>query len=264
MSNGLLMKISAMSISFGGVKALDDYRLELAPSHILGVIGPNGAGKTTLFNLITGFIRPDAGHIHFDDEEITDWEPYRIARKGISRSFQNICLFDRMSVLDNVIVSCQIRQHPYLLSALFKTSGFRRNEKKLQDRARQLLSVFGLEKQADQRAMSLSYGDQRRLEIARALAARPKLLMIDEPAAGMNPRETEDLLALILKLRIEFDLTIILIEHNMNLVMPLCETIQVLNYGKLVAEGTPVEIQQNPEVIDAYLGDENDIASHGS
>jgi len=258
------MNINAISISFGGVKALDDYHLNLAPSRILGVIGPNGAGKTTLFNLITGFIRPDSGHIYFGDEEITHWEPHRIARKGISRSFQNICLFNRLSVIDNVIVGCQIRQHPSLLSALFKTPGFKRNEKKLRDSARRLLSVFGLEKQSDQRAMSLSYGDQRRLEIARALAARPKLLMIDEPAAGMNPRETEDLLALILKLRIEFDLTIILIEHNMNLVMPLCETIQVLNYGRLVAEGTPAEIQQNPEVIDAYLGDENDIASHGS
>lgn len=255
MSTDFLLKIDALSVSFGGVKALENYHLNLPPSHILGIIGPNGAGKTTLFNMITGFTRPDTGHIFLNSQEITHWEPYQIARKGICRSFQNICLFDRLSVLDNVVAGCQIHQRFSFLAALLKTRSFKQGEKTLQGRARQLLSVFGLEKQADQRAMNLAYGDQRRLEIARALAATPKLLMIDEPAAGMNPRETRDLLDLILQLKSKFDLTIILIEHNMNLVMPLCETIQVLNYGKLVAEGTPAEIQQNQEVIDAYLGD---------
>jgi branched-chain amino acid transport system ATP-binding protein len=259
--NGFILQIDALSVSFGGVKALDNYRLDLAPSHILGIIGPNGAGKTTLFNTITGFIRPDSGQIRFDQKEITHQEPYQIARSGIARSFQNICLFGKISVLDNVIAGCQIRHSPSFLSTLFKTRGFQRAERKLQDRARQLLSVFGLEKQAGQRAMSLAYGDQRRLEIARALATKPRVLMIDEPAAGMNPRETQDLLDLILKLKAKFDLSVILIEHNNNLVMPVGVTIQVLNYGRLVAEGTPTEIQQNPEVIDAYLGDRNDAAS---
>ncbi len=249
-----LLEIDALSVSFGGLKALEDYHLRLKPSSILGIIGPNGAGKTTLFNIITGFIRPDSGRITFEGSDITHWEPYKIARKGIARSFQNICLFGRLSVLDNVVTACQIHRHTSFVSTLLKTPSFRQNEAALRDRAMEILSFFGLEDQADRRAMNLSYGDQRRLEIARALATSPKLLMIDEPAAGMNPKETQDLLALILKLKEKFDLTIILIEHNMNLVMPLCETLQVLNYGRLVAEGTPTEIQENPEVIDAYLG----------
>lgn len=255
MGTDFLLKIDALSVSFGGVKALENYRLNLEASRILGIIGPNGAGKTTLFNLITGFIRPDTGRVFFNGRNITRWEPYRIARQGITRSFQNICLFGRLSVLDNVVAGCQIRRRPSFASTLFRTRAFLRDEKKLQDRARHLLSVFGLEQQAERRAMNLAYGDQRRLEIARALAAGPRLLMIDEPAAGMNPKETQDLLDLILELKARFSLTIILIEHNMNLVMPLCETVQVLNYGRLVAEGTPAQIQRNPEVIDAYLGD---------
>ena len=254
MSSDSLLKIEALSVSFGGVKALENYRLNLAPSRILGIIGPNGAGKTTLFNMITGFIRPDAGNIYFDGQDITHWEPYQIARQGISRSFQNICLFGKLSVLDNVATGCQIRERASFLSVLLKTQAFRRKETEVYNKARQLLSVFGLENDLDRRSMNLAYGDQRRLEIARALAATPKLLMIDEPAAGMNPRETQELLELILKLKAKFNLTIILIEHNMNLVMPLCEHIQVLNYGRLAAEGTPAEIQQNQEVIDAYLG----------
>lgn len=264
MSTDFLLKIDALSVSFGGVNALENYRLNLSPSRILGIIGPNGAGKTTIFNMITGFIRPDAGHILFDGQEITYWEPYQIARKGISRSFQNICLFGKLSALDNVVAGCQMRQRPSFLSALLKTRSFKQDEIKLHDKARQMLSLFDLKKHSDRRAMSLAYGDQRRLEIARALAATPKLLMIDEPAAGMNPRETRDLLDLILKLKAKFNLTIILIEHNMNLVMHLCEYIQVLNYGRLVAEGTPSEIQQNQEVIDAYLGGKSDAASNGS
>jgi len=263
-SSDSLLKIDALSVSFGGVKALENYRLNLTPSRILGIIGPNGAGKTTLFNMITGFIRPDAGNIYFDGQDITHWEPYRIARQGISRSFQNICLFGKLSILDNVATGCQIRERTSFLSALLKTPSFKQEEAEVYDKARELLSTFGLEKDANRRAMNLAYGDQRRLEIARALAATPKLLMIDEPAAGMNPKETSDLLDLILALKKKFDLTIVLIEHNMNLVMPLCDTIQVLNYGELVAEGTPTQIQQNHEVIDAYLGDRNDAASNGS
>jgi len=257
-----LLKIDALSVSFGGVKALENYKLSLPPSRILGIIGPNGAGKTTLFNVLTGFIRPDSGHIHFNGQEITRWEPYQIARLGISRSFQNICLFGKLSVLDNVIVSCQIHERTSFLSALSKTRAYKKNEKALREKAWKLLCVFGLEKHADRRAMTLAYGDQRRLEIARALATAPKLLIIDEPAAGMNPNETQDLLDLILKLKEKFNLTIVLIEHNMNLVMQLCEYIQVLNYGRLAAEGLPLEIQQNQEVIDAYLGDTNNAGSN--
>jgi len=253
-SSDFLLEIDALSVSFGGLKALDNYHLQLPTSSILGIIGPNGAGKTTLFNIITGFIKPDSGQIVFDGRDITHLAPHQIAHYGIARSFQNICLFGKLSVLDNVVAACQIHRHTSLASSILKTPSFRKSEKELRDRALEILSFFSLENLADRRAMNLSYGDQRRLEIARALATSTKLLMIDEPAAGMNPKETQDLLSLILKLKDEFNLTIILIEHNMNLVMPLCETIQVLNYGKLVAEGTPSEIQGNPEVIDAYLG----------
>ncbi len=261
MNNGFLLQVDSLTISFGGVKALEDYRLNLIASHILGIIGPNGAGKTTLFNIITGFLKADSGTILFAGQEITRWGPYRIARAGIARSFQNICLFDKMSVLDNVIAACQMHRHPSFLATLLKTGSFRRMERELEERARELLAVFGLEKLAHRRAASLAYGDQRRLEIARALATQPKLLMIDEPAAGMNPKETRNLLDLIQDLKEKFDLTIIVIEHNMNLVMSLCDSLQVLNYGRLLAEGTPAEIQQNQAVIDAYLGDSKDASS---
>jgi len=249
-----LLHVENMTHYFGGLRAVHNYNLAIEAGQVRGLIGPNGAGKTTLLKAMAGLLTATEGEFLLDGNLPGEFSRRELARSGIARSFQNICLFGKISVLDNVIAGCQIRHSPSFLSRLFKTRGFQRAERKLQDRARQLLSVFGLEKQAGQRAMSLAYGDQRRLEIARALATKPRVLMIDEPAAGMNPWETQDLLDLILKLKEKFDLTIILIEHNMNLVMPLCETLQVLNYGRLVAEGTPAEIQENPEVIDAYLG----------
>lgn len=236
--------------------ALDEYSLQLMQSEILGIIGPNGAGKTTLFNTITGFIKPAAGSISFDSQELTALEPSSIAKAGIARTFQNICLFENMSVVDNVIIGGELRERVNPVNVIFNLPQFKKQEQGLRERAFELLRLFGLEKYSDQMAKSLSYGDRRRLEIARALATSPRLLLVDEPAAGMNPKETGDLLELILFIKKKFNLTIILIEHNMNLVMPLCERIQVLNYGVKIAEGTPQEIQKNEEVIKAYLGEE--------
>jgi branched-chain amino acid transport system ATP-binding protein len=251
-----LLNITGLSVHFEGLRALDGYSLQLEESEILGIIGPNGAGKTTLFNTVTGFIKPADGLIRFDSQELTALEPSSIAKAGIARTFQNICLFENMSVIDNVIVGGELREKVNPFGVIFNLSTFKKRETNLRERASELLKLFSLEKYCHQMAKNLSYGDRRRLEIARALATSPRLLLVDEPAAGMNPKETADLLELILFIKNKFDLTIILIEHNMNLVMPLCERIQVLNYGIKIAEGTPQEIQKNEKVIKAYLGED--------
>lgn len=240
---------------------MHNYDLRLKRSEILGIIGPNGAGKTTLFNMITGFIRPTKGSIYFDGRDITNLEPHLIAQAGIARTFQNICLFGNLPVFDNVKVADQLGERTNLFNVIFNLPQFHRYEDKLNSETLELLSLFGLEKYKGQRAKNLAYGDQRKLEIARALATSPKILLLDEPSAGMNPKETHDLLELILDIREKFDITIILIEHNMNLAMPLCERIQVLNYGEKIAEGSPEEIQHNQEVINAYLGEEEIVTS---
>ena len=251
-----ILKIENLSVNFEGLKALENYNLSLNEGTILGVIGPNGAGKTTLFNTITGFIKPSAGTIIFNGQELTNKEPYRIAEAGISRTFQNICLFENLTVIENVMVGAELHRRENPFDVLLNTGRFKKREKDIYSRSMELLKLFNLENYSNQKANNLSYGDRRKLEIARALATSPVLLMVDEPAAGMNPKETSDLMELIRFIRDRFEITIILIEHNMNLVMPLCERIQVLNYGRLIAEGKPQEIQKNEEVIKAYLGEE--------
>jgi len=249
-----LLEVRGLSKSFRGLRALDDYSLDLQPLTIHGVIGPNGAGKTTLFHLLSGFLRPSSGTVHFDGHEITGSPAYRVARLGIGRTFQNIRLFGDLSVIDNVIVSIQRRQRPSVVATLLSTPSFRRREAELEAAGVELLGRFGLAGARDRPARSLPYGDQRRLEIARAVGLQPRVLLLDEPSAGMNPIETKELLGLIRRLRDELSITIVLVAHDIPLVMGLCDRIQVLNYGRLIAEGDPGSVRSNPEVIAAYLG----------
>lgn len=249
-----LLQVKQLSKSFRGLRALDRYDLDLMPFQIHGVIGPNGAGKTTLFNLLTGFIKPTSGSVRWRDQDITREPAPRIARLGIARTFQNIRLFSQLPVIENVKVALQVHLHSHLASALLSSPSFLKNERALQARAIQQLELVGLAHRRDQLASSLPYGDQRKLEIARALATQPQLLLLDEPTAGMNPQETNEILRLIRRLRDEFKLTIILIAHDIPLVMNVCDRIQVLNYGQVLAEGDPQTVRNNPDVIAAYLG----------
>jgi branched-chain amino acid transport system ATP-binding protein len=249
-----LLEIDGLSKSFRGLLAVDKFSLQLNPGEILGIIGPNGAGKTTVFNLATGYIRPTRGQIRFDGHNITHLPPHKIAALGIARTFQNIRLFPTMSVLDNVKSAQQLRDADNLFTTLVSWPSFLAREKRLTARSMEQLALFELADKANVSATGLSYGDQRRLEIVRALALRPKLLLLDEPTAGMNPSESMEALDLILRIREEYNLTIIIVEHNMPLVMQLCERIQVLSYGEIIAEGTPEQIRTNPQVVEAYLG----------
>jgi branched-chain amino acid transport system ATP-binding protein len=250
----LLLRVRGLSKSFRGLKALSDYDLDLPAGRIHGVIGPNGAGKTTLFHLLSGFLRPTAGSITFDGQEIAGWPSYKVARLGLARTFQNIRLFGDETVLDNVIVGLQAHAPRSLLGTILSSRGFRAGERDLEVRADELLELFGIAEHRNRLARHLAYGDQRRLEIARAVASGPRILMLDEPNAGMNPVETQELLALIRRLRDELKITIVLVAHDIPLVMNLCDRIQVLNYGKTIAEGDPAAVRANPEVIAAYIG----------
>jgi branched-chain amino acid transport system ATP-binding protein len=249
-----LLAVTNVRHCFGGLCALANFNLELRPGELMGIIGPNGAGKTTVFNLITGVYRATEGSIRHHSTELVGLTPHQISSRGIARTFQNIRLFRDLSVLDNVRIAhyAQTRYSPF--EALLHLGRYRREEQRVIEDARSLLALFKLEHLAGERARNLPYGSQRRLEIARALAIRPELLLLDEPAAGMNPAEIDQLMALITGIRRQFELTILLIEHQMRLVMGICERLQVLDFGETLAEGTPEAIQNDPSVMEAYLG----------
>ena len=252
-----ILQAHGLTKSFLGVQALQDFSVAVRPGEILGLIGPNGAGKTTCFNLLTGFLIPTAGRIQLKHQDITGLPPARIARLGMARTFQNIRVFGSLSVLENVQAAAQLRTDASLWETLISGPGFRRKEAEVRARALEYLDLFGLIPLAERLAASLPYAYQRRLEIARALATGPTLLLLDEPAAGMNPAESDALHQLILDLRGRFGLTILLVKHDMRLVMNLCERIIVLNYGRIIAEGKPEAVRADPQVITAYLGEDH-------
>ena len=249
-----LLKAENVSEVFGGLKAVSDFNFHINPGELVGLIGPNGAGKTTAFNLFTGVYQPTTGTIMFDGKSIVGLKPYEITQRGIARTFQNIRLFSELTVLENVKIAFHFHVKYGLLESVFRIGRYFREEEQIEAESMKLLKIFHLEDKADEVAKNLPYGAQRRLEIARALAAKPKLLLLDEPAAGMNPQETNELMEMIRWIRKEFGLTVLLIEHDMSLVMGICERIYVLEYGMIIASGTPDEIKSNPEVIRAYLG----------
>jgi branched-chain amino acid transport system ATP-binding protein len=251
-----LLKAENISISFGGLRAVSNFSLHMEQKDLVGLIGPNGAGKTTVFNMLTGEYCPQEGMISLGDVPLVNLPPYKINRLGIARTFQNIRLFNDLSVLDNVKIAYQHRGGYSWGTAILRTKTYHKKEKEITDWSMELLTIFNLQNKAAEMARNLPYGAQRRLEIARALAGKPKLLLLDEPAAGMNPQETLDLMKLVKKIREDFGVAILLIEHDMNFVMNLCERILVLDYGQIIAEGVPEEIKNNKRVIQAYLGEE--------
>ena len=250
-----LLSIKNLGIQFGGLRAVDEFNLEIEKGELYGLIGPNGAGKTTVFNMLTGVYKPTAGEIVLDGKNITGKKQIEINKLGVARTFQNIRLFSQLSVLDNVKAGLHNQYKYSTFSGIFRLPTFFKTEKKMNARAMELLKVFDLQDEADLLASNLPYGKQRKLEIARALATNPKLLLLDEPAAGINPNETAELMDTIKFVRKEFDMTILLIEHDMRLVSGICEKLTVLNFGKVLAQGKTAEVLSNPEVITAYLGE---------
>ena len=252
--NKIVLEMQNVEKNFGGVRAIDNFSVKIEHGKIHGLIGPNGAGKTTIFNNITGIYKPDAGKIIFDGTDITGTAPHRVAQLGIGRTFQNIRLFANLSVIDNVIIASNLDANYNMPQAIFHSKKYKEREKFLQEKAMGLLEVVGLQDKINERANSLPYGHQRKLEIARAMALNPKLLLLDEPAAGMNAEESLELVNFVKEIRDRFDITILMIEHHMDVVTNLCDYCTVLNFGKTIAVGTPAEVKSNPEVIKAYLG----------
>ncbi|MEE1018103.1 MAG: ABC transporter ATP-binding protein [Acutalibacteraceae bacterium] len=250
-----LLKVTNLGISFGGLRAVDNFNMTIEKGELYGLIGPNGAGKTTVFNMLTGVYKPTDGEILLDGQNITGKNTIEINKSGIARTFQNIRLFSDMSVIDNVKVGLHNQIKYSAASGIFRMPGFFKGEREMNDRAMELLKVFSLEKEAKYLASNLPYGKQRKLEIARALATNPKLLLLDEPAAGMNPNETQELMDTIRFVRDNFDMTILLIEHDMKLVSGICEKLTVLNFGQVLTSGSTANVLKNPEVIVAYLGE---------
>ena len=253
-----MLKTENIVMQFGGLTAVNGFNIDLNKDEIVALIGPNGAGKTTVFNMITGVYRPTSGSIRFKENEITGFRPDKITKMGVARTFQNIRLFKDLSVLENVLIANHLHIKSNIFQATFNFPGYRKEEKAMQEKSKYLIDRVGLSDLIREKSSSLPYGKQRRLEIARALATNPTVLLLDEPAAGMNPKETEDLASFIHEIRDEFGLTILMIEHHMDMVMEISNRIYVLDYGVTIAQGTPNEIQNNHKVIEAYLGVEED------
>jgi branched-chain amino acid transport system ATP-binding protein len=252
-----MLETKQVTMQFGGLTAVTDFSIHVEDMEIVGLIGPNGAGKTTAFNMITGVYAPTKGTILFNGKNIAGRQPHLITEAGIARTFQNIRLFHEMSVLENILVACNLREKPRLFESVLHLPGYRRRERKTRAFAQDLLASVGLLENADDNAVSLPYGKQRRLEIVRALATEPKLLLLDEPAAGMNPQESRELMDFILAIRDRFRIAVLLIEHHMQVAMGICTRLYVLDYGVTIAEGPPGEIRKNQKVIEAYLGVDN-------